>query len=72
METPDTFIAMSTRWGSDYPGALERALESFQEKYPDRKASVILLHPDAPELEIPAGMKVIRKRSTPQGEVWVG
>lgn len=72
MQSPDTFIAMSTRWGSDYQGALERALEWFQENYPDRKPSVILLHPDAPELEIPADMKIVRKRSVPLGEIWVG
>lgn len=72
MGSPDTFIAMSTRWGQDYPGALTRAIEAFEERFPDRKASVILLHPDAPEIEVPEGMKVIRKKSTPQGEVWVG
>jgi len=72
MESPDTFIAVSTRWGSDYQGALERALEWFEQNYPDQKPSVILLHPDAPEIEVPEGMKVIRKRSTPQGEVWIG
>lgn len=72
MQGPDTFIAMTTLWGSDYQGALERALVWFQGKYPDRKPSVVVLHPDAPEIEMPEGMKLVRKRTTPLGEVWIG
>lgn len=72
MQTPHTFYAVSTLWGSDYPGALERAIEEFKEKYPDRKPSVVLLHPGAPEIEIAEGLKVVRKRTVPLGEVWVG
>lgn len=72
MQAPDTFIAISTLWGQNYPEALIRAMEEFQERFPDRKPSVILLHPDAPEIEVPQGLKVIRKRNVPPGEVWVG
>ena len=72
MQAPDTYITMTTLWGQRYREALVRAAEELKERFPDRKPSVILLHPDAPEIEIPEGMKVIRKRSTPLGEVWVG
>lgn len=72
MQSPDTFIAMTTLWGENYDEALVKAMEEFEERFPGQKPSVILLHPDAPEIEIPEGMKVIRKRSTPLGEVWVG
>lgn len=85
METPDTFIAMSTRWGSDYPDALRRAREEFITRY-GREPSVVMLHPDISDdawadlaeedawgkAGVLMDMKIIRKRSVPLGEVWVG
>jgi len=65
-----TFIAMTTLWGSGYDEALARGIEEFQERY--GRPSVVLLHPKSPEIEIPAGLKEIRKSNVPQGEVWVG
>jgi len=85
MQSPDTFIAMTTRWGSDYPDALSRARTEFIARY-GKEPSVVMLNPDVSddvwgELAhehvggkpgMLMGMKIVRKRSVPPGEVWVG
>ena len=66
------FYVCSTLWDHTFPEALERAIEMYKTLH-GGEPTIVLLHPDdAPDLEIPEGMEVLRRPHIPPGEVWIG
>lgn len=81
---PETFIAATTLWGSDYPSAVREARSTFKAKF-GRNPTVVIVNPGISEEAWQAlseadawgdkeilSMKIITKRTVPLGEVWVG
>lgn len=66
------FYVCSTLWGATFPEALKRAIEMYKTLHGGEPTIVLLHLDDAPDLEAPEGMEIVRRAHHPQFEVWVG